>query len=443
MRNIRNLYLPTRFFLLSGGIIFLFILGFPWPIFTVIGKTALVAFVAVIIADVVMLHGKSVAFTCTRSTSRLLSLGNDNEVVLRIRSMAAIPLSLQVIDELPYQLQRRDFVKYTHLEPGGKEQITYTVRPLVRGQYNFGKVHLFAHSVIGLVQRRISFYLEENVAVYPSIIDMKKYELKAAMSVTSNFGIKKIRRIGHSYEFEQIKEYTIGDDYKSMNWKATSRANKLMVNSYTDEKAQQVYCLIDKSRYMKMPFNGLSLLDYSVNSSLVIANTSLQKQDKAGLITFSDNIGSIIKADRSRSQLKKILEALYREEESRLDANYEKMYTVLRRTLRGRSLIFLFTNFESVHSLERVLPVLRKINKLHLLVVVVFENKELINYYRAEKKTLKDIYYKTIAHKLASDREQITNELSHYGIQHIFTRPENLSINAINKYLELKSRGMI
>nr|WP_155172438.1 DUF58 domain-containing protein [Fulvivirga kasyanovii] len=428
---------------MSGGIIFLFILGFPWSIFTVIGKTALVAFVAVIIADVVMLHGKSVTFTCSRSTSRLLSLGNDNEVVLRITSMAAIPLSLQVIDELPYQLQRRDFVKYTHLEPGGKEQIIYTVRPLVRGQYNFGKVHLFVHSVIGLVQRRISFDFEENVAVYPSIIDMKKYELKAAMSVTSNFGIKKMRRIGHSYEFEQIKEYTIGDDYKSMNWKATSRANKLMVNSYTDEKAQQVYCLIDKSRYMKMPFNGLSLLDYSVNSSLVIANTSLQKQDKAGLITFSDNIGSIIKADRSRSQLKKILEALYREEESRLDANYEKMYTVLRRTLRGRSLIFLFTNFESVHSLERVLPVLRKINKLHLLVVVVFENKELINYYRAEKKTLKDIYYKTIAHKIASDREQITNELSHYGIQHIFTRPENLSINAINKYLELKSRGMI
>ncbi|MBL6445566.1 DUF58 domain-containing protein [Fulvivirga sp. 29W222] len=408
-----------------------------------IAKTALVAYMAVVIADVLMLHGKSVALTCSRSTSKLLSLGNDNEVELRIRNMSSIPLSIEIVDELPYQLQRRGFVKHTHLLPNEKNKTVYNIRPLVRGQYNFGKVHLFLTSVIGLVQRRISFNLEDNVAVYPSIIDMKKYELKAAVSITSNFGIKKIRRIGHSYEFEQIKEYTIGDDYKSMNWKATSRASKLMVNSYTDEKAQQVYCLIDKSRYMKMPFNGLSLLDYSVNSSLVIANTSLQKQDKAGLITFSDNMGSIIKADRGRSQLKKILEALYREEESRLDANYEKMYTVLRRTLRGRSLIFLFTNFESAHALERVLPVLRRINKLHLLVVVVFENKELINYYSAEKKTLKDIYYKTIAHKIASDREQITSELSRYGIQNIFTRPENLSINAINKYLELKSRGMI
>lgn len=443
MIKIRHLYLPSKFFLFLGGVIFLFILGFPWPVFTAVGKTALVALLAISIADIALLYNKSVNLKCTRLTSRLLSLGNDNDVELRIKSIASIPLTLEVIDELPYQLQQRDFARHISLAPGEKMVLTYQIRPLVRGQYNFGKVHFFATTVIGLVQRRISFDLEENVAVYPSIIDMKKYELKAAMSVTSNFGIKKIRRIGHSYEFEQIKEYTIGDDYKSMNWKATSRANKLMVNSYTDEKAQQVYCLIDKSRYMKMPFNGLSLLDYSINSSLVIANTSLQKQDKAGLITFSDSIGSIIKADRSRSQLKKILESLYREEESKLDANYEKMYTLMRRTLRGRSLIFLFTNFESVHSLERVLPVLRKINKLHLLVVVVFENKELIDYHNDEKKTLKDIYYKTIAHKIASDREQIVSELRHYGIQYIFTRPENLSINAINKYLELKSRGMI
>ena len=194
---------------------------------------------------------------------------------------------------------------------------------------------------------------------------------------------------------------------------------------------------------MKMPFSGLSLLDYSVNSSLVIANTALQKQDKAGLITFSDQVDNVVLADRSRTQLKKILEGLYRVGESKLDADYERMYVQLRRMVRGRSLIFLFTNFETVHAMERVLPVLRKINKSHLLVVIIFENKELTDYYNDTKLTLKDIYYKTIAHKLATDREQIAHEFRHYGIQHIFTQPEHLSINAINKYLELKSRGMI
>lgn len=443
MIKLRHLYLPARFFFCIGGIVLLFVLGFPWPVFMVIGQTALVALLALVVTDILLLYNKSVIFSCTRTTTRLMSLGNNNEVKLQISNNSAIPVKLQVLDELPYQLQQRDFEMNLSIAPGEHQLLKYDVRPLVRGLYNFGKTHLFLSSVIGLIQRRLSFETQEDVAVYPSIIDMKKFELKSAMSATSNFGIKKMRRIGHSYEFEQIKEYTRGDDYKSMNWKATSRANRLMINSYTDEKAQQVYCLIDKSRYMKMPFNGLSLLDYSINSSLVIANTSLQKQDKAGLLTFSNHVESIIKADRNRNQLKLILETLYKEEESKLDANYEKMYSVLQRTVRGRSLIFLFTNFETVHSLERVLPALRRINKSHLLVVIVFENKELIDYYSAEKESLKDIYFKTIAHKIAADREQITSELRHYGIQYIFTRPENLSINAINKYLELKSRGMI
>ncbi|WP_157493824.1 DUF58 domain-containing protein [Fulvivirga imtechensis] len=443
MIKLRNLYLPSRFFYLLGGIIFIFVLGFVWPVFLAIGQTTLLALAATLIVDVLLLYNKSLKLRCVRITSRLMSLGNENEVKLRIASAAGIPLIIDAVDELPYQLQQRDFRLKFMINPGERKLLVYHVRPLVRGVYNFGRLHLFLSSAIGLIQRRLSFEIQQDIAVYPSIMDMKKYELRSAMSATANFGIKKIRRIGHSYEFEQIKEYTRGDDYKSMNWKATSRINKLMVNSYTDEKAQQVYCLIDKSRYMKMPFNGLSLLDYSINSSLVIANTSLQKQDKAGLITFSDRVESMIRADRNRNQLKLILETLYKEEESMLDANYEKMYPALQRTLRSRSLIFLFTNFESVHSLERVLPALRKINKSHLLVVIVFENKELIEYYNAEKKSLKDIYYKTIAHKLAADREQIANELRHYGIQYIFTRPEHLSINAINKYLELKSRGMI
>ncbi|WP_237390587.1 DUF58 domain-containing protein [Fulvivirga sediminis] len=441
--KIKNLYLPFRFFGGLGVIFVLFILGFPFYFFFPLAHTVLVAFLVLVILDIILLFNKGVSFNAERSTSRLLSLGNDNDVKITVANLSSRSFDLFLIDELPYQLQIRDFGKSLHLKGMEKKRLVYQIRPLVRGKYDFGEIHLYITSKIGLVQRRISIPVQEEVAVYPSVMDMKKYELKSAMSTTINFGIKKIRRIGHSYEFEQIKEYTIGDDYKSMNWKATSRSNKLMVNNYTDEKSQQVYCLIDKGRYMKMPFNGLSLLDYSINSSLIIANTSLQKQDKAGLITFSDKVESVIRADRSRNQLKLILETLYKEKESRLDSNYEYLYSSVKKTIRGRSLIFLFTNFESLNSLQRVLPVLRKLNKSHLLVVIVFENKELRDYYQQDKENLKDVYYKTIAHKIANEREIIVSELRHYGIQHIFTRPENLSINAINKYLELKSRGMI
>jgi uncharacterized protein (DUF58 family) len=272
---------------------------------------------------------------------------------------------------------------------------------------------------------------------------MKKYELLAFNRVSNQQGLRKFRRIGHSYEFEQIKNYVPGDDYRSLNWKATGRANRLMVNQYEDERSQQVYCIIDKSRAMKMPFDDLSLLDYAINSSLAISNIALKKYDKAGLITFSDKIGATVKADRKANQLNKILHTLYNERERPLEANYELMYHIARKLINGRSLILLFTNFESMFALDRVLPHLRRMNDLHLLVVIFFENTEIQGFVKQEVTTLEGIYTQTIAQKFLAEKSAMAQKLQQFGIQTILTRPEELSMNTVNKYLELKSRGMI
>jgi len=216
-----------------------------------------------------------------------------------------------------------------------------------------------------------------------------------------------------------------------------------MVNQYEEERAQNIYCIIDKSRSMRMPFNGLSLMDYSINTSLAISNVALQKHDRAGLLTFSDIIGATIQADRRSNQLNKILTALYREKERPLEANFELLYQSTRKLIRGRSLLLLFTNFESTYALDRVLPILRKINTSHLLVVVIFKNTEISDFVKTEAGNIEEIYHNTIARKFIADKKAMVHKLKQYGIQAILTRPENLSINTINKYLELKARGLI
>ena len=281
------------------------------------------------------------------------------------------------------------------------------------------------------------------VPVYPSIIQMRKYELKTFARVANEYGVKKVRRIGHSYEFEHIKQYVRGDDYRSINWKATGRRTQLMVNMYEDEKSQQVYCIIDKSRVMHMPFNGLSLFDYAVNATLVISNIVLRKLDKVGLITFAETPKALVKADRSRQQLKKILETLYREKEGNGEANYESMYLSVRKFVNGRSLMFFYTNFESTYALQRALPQLRKLNDQHLLVVVFFENTEITANTSAQVETVEDIYRQVTAEHFILTKVQLVQQLKQFGIITILTRPENLTVASINKYLELKSRGMI
>ena len=161
------------------------------------------------------------------------------------------------------------------------------------------------------------------------------------------------------------------------------------------------------------------------------------------MLSFYDRIGSIIKKKKKKNQLTNILQALYNEKEHNLEANYELFYSGVRNLIKGRSLIFLYTNFESIYALERVLPILRKINKLHLLVVMFFENTDLKDISEKESATVMDIYTQTIARKQLIEKTLIQQELLKHGIQAIKSKPEELSINTINKYLELKARGMI
>ncbi len=440
---LKSLFLTNRFFLLCATIILLFVVSFLLlPLFTIV-LVLLILAVAVLIYDVFLIYGRDIQLEAKRQLPKILSLGDHNTIRIFISNQSGYPLQIDLVDELPFQLQERDFSKQFLIDPLTEKTVKYEVRPVERGEYLFGSINLFISSRIGLAQRRLIIPTEDKVPVYPSILQMKQFELKAFDRVTMQKGIKKIRRIGHSYEFEQIKNYVRGDDYRSINWKASSRRTALMVNQYEDERAQQVYSIIDKSRAMRMPFERLSLMDYAINTSLVISNIALQKHDKAGLITFSDKIGSTIKADSKTTQLNKILNALYKEKERPLEANYELLYYITRKLIRGRSLILLYTNFESNYALERVLPVLRKINKVHLLVVIFFENTEIRAFAEEEVSTLEDIYHQTVAQQFLSEKSQMVQKLNQYGIQAILTRPQDLSINTVNKYLELKSRGLI
>jgi len=175
-------------------------------------------------------------------------------------------------------------------------------------------------------------------------------------------------------EFEQIKEYVRGDDYRTINWKATARKEGLMVNNYTDERSQQIYCLINKGRVMKMPFNGLTLLDYAINTSLVLSNIALVKHDKAGVITFEKNLDTFLLADKKPTQMNLVLESLYKQKTDFLESDFEKLFSAIRNRITNRSLLVLFTNFESLESLQREMTALKKIAKYHLLLVILFEH---------------------------------------------------------------------
>ncbi|MEO3407145.1 DUF58 domain-containing protein [Mucilaginibacter sp. CAU 1740] len=435
-----NLFLTTRLFGAITACVVLYLLSF---FFTWLGIVPDIAFYALLLLfaiDFLMLYRKSAGVFAKRMAPERLSNSDDNEISIYIENRYGFRINAGIIDEIPEQFQKRDVWFATTISAGERKQINYVLRPTRRGEYEFGFVRVFVRSALGLIAKRYNFEQTETLPVYPSFLQMRKYELMAISNRLTDIGIKKIRRIGHSMEFEQVKAYVPGDDYRTINWKATARRGDLMVNSYTDEKSQHVYCVIDKSRSMRMPFEGLSLLDYAINASLVLSNVALLKEDKAGLITVGEKIGSVVPADKNYAQLNKIMEVLYKEKTRYLELNMEALYTNTRRVLKQRSLVIFFTNYESLPALQRQLPFLRRIAKFHLLLVVFFENTELKTLSEQPANDVEGIYIKTIAEKFAYDKKLMVKELAGYGIQSILTSPQNLTVNTVNRYLEIKAR---
>jgi len=442
-RRLGPLYLENRFFVILVVLVLGFLVSYMIPQIQGAVKLLFFVFVLLIPVDLLLLFASKGRLEAHRDLPDKFSNGDDNPVHLQLLNGYLFPIGIAMIDEIPIQFQKRDFLLRAQLAKGDHKVFEYHLRPVERGVHSFGNLIVFATSPLGLLARRYSFEQGREVPVYPSFLQVKKYELLAFSNRLRQYGLKKIRRIGHTMEFEQIKDYVTGDDIRNINWKATAKRGSMMVNQYQDEKSQPIYSVIDKGRVMKMPFNGLSLLDYAINASLVISNIALKKHDKAGVFAFSDKIGNRVVAERRASQMNLILEALYQLRTDFVESDFSRLYVDVKRNLNQRSLLLLYTNFETLDALQRQLPYLMALAKQHLLVVIFFENTELLEFAEQRLGTAQQLYEQTIARKFIHEKKQIVLELGKHGIQTLLTRPGDLTVKTINKYLEIKARGLI
>lgn len=441
------MYIAHRFYYLLTAVILIIAIGFAVPLMFTIGRILVFLLFIAVLVDIVILYihwNSSQPLRVFRSLSPRFSNGDDNPVKVRLESSYPFDIHTEVIDEVPFIFQRRDVLFKARIRKQGDATISYALRPTQRGVYGFGHVRVFVSSPLGLVQRRFTCCEPQDVKVYPSYLMLRQYELLAMSNNLTEMGIKRIRRIGHNTDFEQIKDYVVGDDYRTINWRATARRHQLMVNVYQEERSQQVFSVIDKGRMMQQTFLEMTLLDYAINASLVLSYVAVNKQDKAGLITFSDQFETFVPASRQQGQMQTLQEALYAEHTAFGETDYSALLAGLSRHVTRRSLLILYTSFTSMAALRRQLSYLRQLALRHRLLVVFFEDEELRDFvqdtHHQSSITTEQTYQRVIAEKFAYEQRLIVHTLRQYGIQSLLTTPQNLSVDVINKYLEIKSR---
>src|SRR5574343_4024 len=400
MRLLSSIYLTRFFFLLFAIGVVAFAAAFAVPALFFIAKVGMMCLFGITLLDVLLTFSSKQPLIYERHVQSRLNLGDKNEVKLVVKNALSQPVNFRMYEGFPIEMQERSRIFKGLVLPKQEAVFEYTFTPKERGEFYFRKPFFIISSLFNLVSRKLIIDDEQEVKVYPSVLQMKKYELLVFQQQKTSSGIKKIRRLGNTSEFEQIKNYVQGDEIKTINWKSTSGRNELMVNQYQEEKSQHIYCIIDK-------------------------------------------IGSQLPADRTGGQMRRIIEELYNQKSHFLEPNYELLYNSLRRTVKTRSLLVLFTNFETEFAMRRALPMLRRINQKHVLVVVFFQNTDLQELAYEVPKTTKDLYQSAVAERMISMKGRIAQELKQNGIQTILTLPSDLSINTINKYLELKAKGSI
>ncbi|HEY5824671.1 MAG TPA: DUF58 domain-containing protein, partial [Cyclobacteriaceae bacterium] len=217
MKLFRSLYLNNRLFWATGSLAVLFILCFIVGDFIIVPKILFFLLLGAILTDLILLYRVQRGLNGERIVADRLSNGDENEIKIFLESFYTFPTTLRIFDELPHQFQRRDLEFNITLNAGETKIIDYFLRPVKRGEYSFGAVNVLVRSPLRIVSRRFRFSADKLVPVYPSYLQMRKYELLAIHNRLLEIGIKKIRRIGQNQEFELIKDYVTGDDFRTVN----------------------------------------------------------------------------------------------------------------------------------------------------------------------------------------------------------------------------------
>ncbi len=372
-----------------------------------------------------------------------LSMGTSNTIVLKVRNNSGYYLDMELTDEVPMFFKLKDSVVRIKAEPHDSTEGSYAIVPEKRGEYLFGRIHCRYKGLLRLCVRTLRVDAAKHYKVYPNLKDLRKYNIAALKKSQLMLGNKRTKVYGSGTEFESLKEYSEGDDYRKINWMSTARAGKLMVNTYQPEKNQQIFVLLDCSRVMNSEINYIKKLDYAINSSFLLADFAIRRGDNTGLLVFDSNVRRYVKPGKGMKHFQLIADNLYNVEENFVTADYAGALTYLNEHRKRRSLLCIFTELFNVDEAVRMIAALKGVAGNHIPLVITIRDMRIYDMVNSEIHETRDLYDKTAAIRLIEEREKIKRLFNESGIACMDVPPDQLNIEVLNKYIAMKSMMQI
>ncbi|MCL2356509.1 MAG: DUF58 domain-containing protein [Defluviitaleaceae bacterium] len=377
-------------------------------------------------------------FRVRRNEDDTLYFQTENEIEFFVKNSSRHALNIQAKDERVRHFNLPDNIAPTRwVSPREESSFIYDVVPSKRGSFAFKQIFLRWTGLLGLCVKYAKFSCSIEYKVYPNVRDLSMYRLMLQKNRLLPQGDKNIKNYGMGYEFESLRPYVEGDDYRRINWRATARESKLIVNKYQIERNQPVYILLDIGRPMSYPVGGYKKLDYAINAALILADIVNQSGDKAGLMVFDSGVQSHIAPGQGAAHRNQLMETLYHVEDNRRSADFGGAFRALCDKQKRRSLVFIFTDFELPEEATELISQILYLKKRHLPIIVFMENESLNKMADAPARTKNDKILRDTAREFQAERRGIFRKLSAMGIPNVESKAEEFAAAAVNRYIQL------
>lgn len=377
--------------------------------------------------------------TVERRAPRVLSIGKPNAITLEIRSRARRRLSVSVTDDLFETATADDLPLKVELPPRGREERTYHVIPTRRGAHALGDHHVRYASPLGLWIRSLRVAALSPVKVYPDVHAVRLYDLMAQHD-REPAALRASRKRGGESEFERLREYRRGDEFRAIDWKATARRQRLTSREYQIESNQNLLFLLDAGRLMTARTQGLSLFDHALNATLMLSHVAARAGDRVGLLAFAAEVLRYAAPAGGSGAARRIVQAGYDLHPDLVETSYGAALEHVGLHARKRSLLILFSQVVDDVAAGELLRLLRGVMPRHLPLLVLLRDVEIDALVEGAEA---DPYVRGAAAELSSARDRLSRELRNLGALVLDVAPGQLTSGVIKRYLEIKARHLL
>lgn len=375
-----------------------------------------------------------------RNLLHRLSIGRENPVVLSVRSQNRFARIL-IKDGYPLEFPVSTPTLQANLEPNSTQELTYTIAPNKRGKFSWGDIQVRQLSPWGLVWKDWHVSATEEVAVYPDLIGLRSLSIRLTLENTGT--MRQARRMGIGTEFAELREYSIGDDPRSIDWKATARRSHPIVRVLEPEKEQTLIILLDRGRLMTAQVQGLKRFDWGLNATLSLALAGLHRGDRVGVAVFDRQIHTWIPPERGQHQLSKLIEHLTPIQPVLLEPDYVGAVTRLVDRQVRRALVVLLTDIVDVTASAELLAATMRLTPRYLPFCVALRDPLVDRIATNRTQEIEAAYNRAVALDLLSQRQVAFARLKQKGVLVLDAPADRISEQLVDRYLQLKARNLL